>query len=357
MHVNRPLNGNAVRRILFIQLGDIGDVILTFPCIRALRENFPKARIVAAVRDRAAQLLEGCPWVDDSFSIGQDKRRWLEEISFQRRLLMNLRRSRFDLAIDMRTGDRGAILAILSGAPQRLGYHDYHGNLWRNRIFTHRAFCQYEFPEHVATYHLKLLKAFDLEVRDARPKITISSKKRFEAERLLRDNRIPMDRPLVALQPFSLWRYKEWGIEKYARLIERIHLECHVPVVLIGALDERIRAKAIIDMCRVKAYNLVGITTISLLPAVLKICRLFIGVDSAGQHIAAAVGTSTLGIYGPSSPASWAPQGDRHSVIQKKWLCIPCRRKGCGGTEISRCLQELDVEEVFPAVRKALSFG
>ncbi len=355
MQANRPLNKNNIRRLLLIQLGDIGDVVLTFPCVRALRENFPNARIVMAVRKKAAQLVEGCPWADGVIAIRKDKRRCLEGISCQRDFFLHLRRSHFDLAIDMRTGDRGAILAMLSGAPQRVGYHDYKGNLWRNRLFTHRAFCQYEFPEHVTAYHLKLLKAFDMEVSHPRPEMTISSKRLFEAEKLLGENGVPPDGPVVALQPFSLWGYKEWGIEKYARLIEKIHSEFHIPVVLIGSPDEKKRAKAIITECRERAYDLVGETTMSLLPAVLKICRLFIGLDSAGQHIAAAVGTPTLGIYGPSSPASWAPRGDRHSVIQKKWPCVPCRQKGCRDTGISRCLDELDVDEIFPAVRQVLS--
>ena len=125
--------------------------------------------------------------------------------------------------------------------------------------------------------------------------------------------------------------------------------------MLIGSPDEKEGAGSIIAECREKIYDLVGKTTMSLLPAVLKTCRLFVGLDSAGQHIAAAVGTPTLGIYGPSSPASWAPRGERHYVIQKKWSCVPCRRKGCQDTEKSRCLDDLNVDEVFAAVRRALS--
>jgi hypothetical protein len=80
--------------------------------------------------------------------------------------------------------------------------------------------------------------------------------------------------------------------------------------------------------------------------AVLKSCGLFIGVDSAGMHIAAAVGTPTVSIFGPSSAASWAPRGSRHKVVHGNLPCIPCRQKGCEGTEQSRCLDELSVNEL-----------
>jgi heptosyltransferase-3 len=87
-----------------------------------------------------------------------------------------------------------------------------------------------------------------------------------------------------------------------------------------------------------------------LLPAVLKACALFIGVDSAGMHIAAAVGTPTVSIFGPSAPASWAPRGPEHLVVHRNLSCVPCRQKGCDGKEQSRCLDDLTVAEVMSAV-------
>jgi heptosyltransferase-3 len=80
--------------------------------------------------------------------------------------------------------------------------------------------------------------------------------------------------------------------------------------------------------------------------ALLQKCQFFIGVDSAGLHIAAAVGTLTIGIFGPSSPVSWAPIGKRHLIVQKEMPCVPCWQKGCNNSEKSRCLDELTQEKV-----------
>ncbi|RLB31511.1 MAG: hypothetical protein DRG87_02270, partial [Deltaproteobacteria bacterium] len=102
-------------------------------------------------------------------------------------------------------------------------------------------------------------------------------------------------------------------------------------------------------------YNLAGKTTIGELAGVLKKCNLVIGIDSATIHIAAAVGTPTVSIYGPSAPVNWAPLGEQHLVIFKDLPCVPCRQKGCNHSGVSRCLQELEVGEVIEVLDKKIS--
>ena len=106
--------------------------------------------------------------------------------------------------------------------------------------------------------------------------------------------------------------------------------------------------------CGSGVFNLAGKTSLGELAAVLKHCHLFIGGDSAGLHIAAAVGTPTISLFGPSSPVSWAPIGEEHEVICKNWECVPCRNKGCQNREWSRCLEELTLEEVQPVVERQI---
>ena len=98
-------------------------------------------------------------------------------------------------------------------------------------------------------------------------------------------------------------------------------------------------------------YNFAGKTSINMFAAVLKACKLFIGGDSAGIHIAAAVGTPTVGIFGPASVSVWAPRGERHTVVYKKLPCTPCDLKGCESMGISKCLEKLTVDEVVSVVK------
>jgi heptosyltransferase-3 len=335
------------RSILLVQLGDIGDVVLSTPCIRALRENYPQARIVVAVWDKAAELLEGCPWLNQVIAVTKRSRSLWEEILFQIEFFRNLRSFHCDLAIDLRTGTRGAIMALISGASQRIGFYAEDGKLWRNRLFTGLLKREYTPDLHVADYLLGLLAAFGIRTEQRIPELAVAEEKQDRIRILLKNEAIPRDKMFVAVQPFSLWQYKEWGREKYIALIRGLVAEYGVAVLVTGSAEEKERAEEIVRGCGAGCYNLAGKTSIAMYAALLQNCRLLIGVDSAGLHIAAAVGTPTVGIFGPSSPVSWAPVGNQHLVVQKNWPCVPCRQKGCENSEMSRCLDELTLEEVM----------
>jgi heptosyltransferase-3 len=340
--------------ILLIQLGDIGDVVLTLPCVRALRENFPQARIAVAVRDKAAELLADCPWLDRVIAVTKPSGTLGEKIRLQNDFFRSLRSLHCDLAIDLRTGTRGAILAFLSGASQRIGFYAEDGRLWRNRLFTGLLQREYSPDLHVVDYLLCLLAAFGIPAERKPPELAVAVDKQERIRILLSEAAVPHDKIIVAVQPFSLWQYKEWGKEKYVALIRWLMAEYGVAVIVTGSAAEKDRAGEIVRGGEAGCYNLAGETSMADYAALLQRCRLFIGVDSAGLHIAAAVGTPTVGIFGPSSPVSWAPVGREHLVVQKNLPCVPCRQKGCGNSEKSRCLDELTLEEVRMRVESHL---
>lgn len=339
--------------ILLIQLGDIGDVVLTTPCIRALRTHFPQARLVVMVREKAAELLTDCPWIDEVISVRKAQGGIFGEIAGQLGFVRALRAHRFDLTFDLRTGTRGAILARLSGAPRRIGFFADNEAWWRNRLFTDLLYSNYTPDLHVKDHLLALLEAFGVTVQNRMPELIVSHAKLAEADQLLAG--IPMDSgPIVVVQPFSLWQYKELGREKYGAIIRWLVMKYRATVLITGGSAEYARAEEIKRDCNDGCSNLAGQTSLALYAALLKRCRLFIGVDSAGLHIAAAVGTPTVSIFGPSSPVSWAPQGESHRVVRKDFPCVPCRQKGCDGSGKSRCLDELTVEEILPMIAAQL---
>lgn len=339
-----------IRNILLIQLGDIGDVVLTFPPIRALREHFPQANIIVAVREKARELIDDCLWASGVISINKEKGRFFREIAYQRSFFSHVRKFHFDLAIDMRRGTRGAILAFLSGARQRVGFYDHKKGFWRNWLFSHLAFPEKEPDQHMGEYYLSLLQSYHLNTNNIWPELHVPYEKQQKAAALFRKEKIPSDRPVIALQPFSLWQYKEWGIAKCSQLSNWIVSEYKFPVIVIGSQEERGRAAEITKLCGNNVFNLAGETSLGMLGAVIKLCRLFIGIDSAGIHIAAAAGTPTVSIFGPSLFPTWAPRGKDHLVVHKDFPCVPCDEKGCYGSEFSRCLEELTVEEVKSVV-------
>ena len=329
---NLTLKG--IKSILLLQLGDIGDVVLSFPALRALRENFPNAKLVVAVRAKAAELVADCPWTN----------------AYQKDFFLRIWKYNFDLAVDLRNDRRGAILTLLSGARQRIGFYAQDGKLWRNRIYSHFPYVEGRPGQHMAEYYLNLVRAYDLETKNIWPELVIPEEKLKKALELFKAENILPDSPVIAIQPFSLWPYKEWSVNKYVDLIQRISDEYKFSIIITGSPDERVKAHDLITKSGRHVHNFAGKTTIGMLAAVLKICLLFVGGDSAGIHIAAAVDTPTVSIFGPMSSDAWAPRGTRHRVVQKQLPCVPCHQKGCQGSGYSRCLEELTVNEVVADV-------
>ncbi|MDG4476290.1 glycosyltransferase family 9 protein [Thiovibrio frasassiensis] len=299
-----------------------------------------------AVWDKAAELLEDCSWLDQVVAVTKRSRSRWDALRFQVDFFRTLRSSHCDLAIDLRSGTRSAILAFLSGASQRIGFYAADGKLWRNRLFTSLVHHDYTPDQHVIDYLLALLEAFGITTNQRSPELAVAATKQEAIRGLLEEAGVSQEKKLVAVQPFSLWHYKEWGEEKYISLIRWLVAEYGVAVLVTGSAVERERAEEIVRRCGAGCYNLAGKTSLATYAALLQKCHFFVGVDSAGLHIAAAVGTVTLGIFGPSSPESWAPKGGPHRIVQKKMDCVPCRQKGCDNSEKSRCLDELTQDEV-----------
>jgi heptosyltransferase-3 len=340
-----------IRNILLIQLGDIGDVVLTTPTTRALRNNFPASNLVVVTRERSKELLEDSPWVSRVVPLKQKNRKLGQEIAYQKSFFSQLRKNNFDVAIELRTGTRGAIISYLSGALYRIGRFADDGKLWRNRVFTHLVRPTNELNQYSAEHSLNILAPFNLKIESRTPELFVSAEKQRRADLILKHAGVHIDDPIIAVQPFALWKYKEWGMNKYVKLIDFIGTEYGFPILLTGSAEEMKRAEELANRCRVNVHNLAGRTSIGEYAGLLKACSLLIGGDSGGIHVAAAVGTPTVSIFGPSSALNWAPKGSQHHVIHKDWSCVPCRRMECEYSDVSKCLEELSVEEVISVIK------
>jgi len=347
---------NAINNILVIQLGDIGDVVQTFPCLVAIGKRYPEAKITVAVREKAAGLLMFCPAVNRVIAIARPSPSlpFLKRLSFYWHFFTQLRAQHFDVAIDMRTDDRGAFLCILSGAPQRLGFYANDGQLIRNRFFTSLLHPRCYPGIHINQYLFQLMSLLGIDNTNQQPRFVIPQEEKEKAALFLQQEGIDIERDIICLQPFSLRQYKELAPEKYVQLIQWLRATHDAQIIITGSPTERERATAIARCCDAGVWNLTGKTSINLYGAVLSLCRLFIGVDSAGQHIAAAADVPTVIIYGPSQAEAWAPRGEQHLIVQKDLPCVPCRRMGCDDTERSECLETLPLEEIIPAIQKQM---
>ncbi len=227
-------------------------------------------------------------------------------------------------------------------------------HFWRNWAFTHLADLPYQVGTYVADYYHQILQVVGLSAQPGPLRLWVDPGRQRRVDHLCQEAGFNPRSPYVVIQPFSLWSYKELPRNHYVQLIEAIHRQFDLPVVIVGAPTEREKAEAILDRCRSKAFNFAGKTSIGELAALLSRSLLFVGIDSSGLHMAAAVGCPTVGIFGPSAPASWAPRGEQHKVVQPDEPCVPCRNKGCQDTEVSQCLQRWPVENILPVIEGQL---
>jgi heptosyltransferase-3 len=202
-----------------------------------------------------------------------------------------------------------------------------------------------------------------------------TEKDRARSAALLAGVGIPAGAPYAILQPGSRWNFKCWTDAGNADLAAYLARKGVVPVLTSGPDPAEIaQVNRILDLVPPPVASLAGKMTFQELGALISGARLYIGVDSAPMHLAAAVGTPVIALFGPTGAFNWAPwEGidwgysethrrgtksvGRHVVIQKEWECVPCGQDGCEGTKKSRCMEEISVGEVTDAVDEVLSSG
>ncbi|MCL5885107.1 MAG: glycosyltransferase family 9 protein [Deltaproteobacteria bacterium] len=341
-----------------IQLGDIGDVVLATTTFRALKESYPSARLSVLVRKGYGSLLEADPRLHETIEVTKSAGKIAEIGRENIRLVRRLRRANYDLVVDLRTGDRGAILAFFTGAPVRVSLYGSDKSFWRNRIFTRLVFDPKPAPPPVhpgADQSLRLVRAIGVDTEDTAPRLCISRAAAGRVRELLAAENIGENDRWVTINPFSRWKYKEWGYGKWVEVIDWLWERRGFLSVLVGSREEAESAADIVGKCSGRARSLAGKTTLGELAALLCLGSLHLGVDSAAPHIAFAVGTPSVTIFGPSDWRSWTVPDDTHRIVTPDNPCVPCHRKGCDGTERSICLEELGAEKVKNAISEVIA--
>jgi heptosyltransferase-3 len=164
-------------------------------------------------------------------------------------------------------------------------------------------------------------------------------------------------REFVVVHPASRWLFKTWPAERSAQLMDRLAADGRRIVMTCGPADaEQALVRRIGSLTSAPVIDLGGLLSLKELAALTARARLFIGVDSAPMHIAAAVGTPVVALFGPSGDIEWAPWGVTHRVVAStRHACRPCGNDGCGGSKVSECLTTLPVARVLDEVRSLLN--
>lgn len=353
------LRHSSIQRVLLIRLRNIGDVLLTVPTIRAFREAFPRASISMVVNAGTEEMLTGNPILNEVLIFDP---RWKEfpfrkKIAKQMKFLWEIRRRHFDLAVNLTEGDRGAFFCWFSGAPRRVGVYHADSTLWWKKLIFHQLVRIPNWRAHVVEQTLEIPRSIGLPIQDKRLEIFYSPEDLEVLQRFLEGQGVARQERLVHIHPTSRWLFKCWRDDGMAKVIDEIQSKGLARVVLTSGGEEREIEKInhILEYCQTRPVNLAGKTTLKQLAALSQRSQLFIGVDTAPMHIAAAVGTPVIALFGPSGEFNWGPWGSGHVVIKKDWECRPCGKDGCQGSKRSRCLEEISEEEVLKEVFQVLA--
>lgn len=344
--------------ILVIKLRHLGDVLVTTPAITALKEAYPQSQITMVVNQGTEDMVRDNPCLSEVIALEREpKKKPLEELSYQLRLIARLRRKKFDLSIDFTGGDRGAILSFLSGAKERIGYHPKKQKQW----WWKKAFTQtVKTPgdnRHVIEHHLDAIRLLGINPPAMPLRFYWTPKDQETLNRILVEKGIKNQKPYVVVHPTSRWMFKTWRLEGYAEVIDYIQSKMGWAVMVTSGPDKKEldAVREITKRCRTKPLDLSGRLTLKQLGCLIAGGKFFFGVDSAPMHIAAAVGTPVIALFGPSGDHMWGPWGEGHLVIKKDWACRPCGEDGCQGSKVSKCLVEITTEEVISGMESLLN--
>ncbi|MDR1397035.1 MAG: putative lipopolysaccharide heptosyltransferase III [Desulfarculales bacterium] len=342
------LKGIIPRRILVCKFGRLGDVLMMTPFCKALKDLFPGVSITALVYASTKEIVANCPWVDDYILADGQSRSFMNKLRKDFNLPLKIRRGRFDLYFDFSNGERGAYLGFLSGIKRRVGFT-------KNDTPLLRYLIPYPVPRragmcHEVVNYLEQLEALGFQVQAPPLQWRPDQESLDAAEDILQSLAIE---DFVLIHPTSFWMFKAWEEDKNALVIDHL-VRLGFKVVLSAGPDGRELAYIDGIISRLSSpqgvINLAGKLTLTVLGALIGKARLFFGADSAPMHLAAAMGTPTVAVFGPSSEVSWHPWMVKHRLLIGPCPEHPCHRAGCNDSGISRCLTSLPVEPVLQAI-------
>ena len=332
----------SYRHILLIKPSSLGDIVHAMPTCAAIHRAYPKARLTWLVKREWAGLVERIDGVDRVWPVESTLQGWLSEVS-------PLRAEGFDLVMDLQGLFRSAAIGWLTGSPLLVGFaNGREGSPW----FYSRRVPVPQLEMHAVDRYLLVAKAVGA-VESGAPefRFRLPQTDYEEVDRLLSRSGVMPGTSWVALNVSARWPTKRWPAASFAEVADRLQQERFGAVVMIGGSEERADVAAVSAMMKTPVVDLAGVTTVGLLQALLSKASLLVTNDSGPMHIAAAVGTPAVALFGPTSAVRTGPYGAGHDVLTGRVPCSPCFSRTCHHTSHLACLTIITPDQVLSAVR------
>ena len=328
-------------RILLIRLSSLGDVVLTTPAIRAVRAHFPDAYIAMLVAKQSAEVLRENPHLDEIITfdrLAKDK-----DTGEMLRIIRRLRERKFTRAIDLQRKFRTEILMYCSGAAERVG---------KGRLCTVRV--QEQGNKHATGHYFDLLHAIGIPAEDQRLELFLAESERADAATRLDTAGVSDVGLKVGFFPGAGWKLREWMPERFAAIGDKLVERFNADVLIFGGQKETELVQTVANLMKAPAVPFAGDLQIRQLAACIEKCDLFLTNDTGPMHIAAAVGTPTVSLFGPGNHIRFQPLGAIHQMIRHDVPCSPCKQF-TDKCKDNICMKGISVDEVWESVSRALA--
>ncbi len=345
---------SRVKKVLVVKLRHQGDLLLTSPVFSLLKKNLAHAKIDAFIYSETLPMLEGHPAIDQFFLYdrGIKKSSFFVRIWKELKLLLEIRKQKYDLVLNLTEGDRGALIALFSQSRYKVGF-DPKGSGFRGKkkIYSHLVKSP-EGERHTVERQIDALRRIgifpDQQERDLTFHVPQSALDKMR--KLLGENGITGS--FFLIHPVSRWLFKCPPPAFTASLIDELKKK-NIPIVLSSGPDakEREFVQEILKKTSAQVLDLGGKISLKELGALIQLSRSLITVDSVPLHMASALKTPLVALFGPSSEKNWGPwMHPKACVVAQPFSCRPCHLDGCGGSKRSECLYTLSPSAVISAL-------
>jgi lipopolysaccharide heptosyltransferase II len=317
---NTFFSPEAIRRILFIRIDRIGDLVLSTPALRAIKDQYPLSELTVLTSSSNAPVIKPNPHVDRVLVLNP-RGRWMEWF----RSIKRLRADAYDLAVDPYQGYalKAALIAFLSGARFKIGYDSY-----GRGIFYNMTAMECEEPRHLIDVVLNVLKPIGIDTADRSPEMFITDEEKKLAQDWMEANRLGL-KPIIGVHPGAFYPTQRWSSKYFSELIRSIQINGEHDVIVFGGPGDTVIVDEILSGLDHNPRICTG-SDLRRFAAIVSRCGILICNNSGPLHVASALGIPTISFMGPTVKEIWSPIGHMHKVLRIDTLpCIGCDSGMC----------------------------
>ena len=330
------------KRILIVLHGSIGDVTRALPLAAMLRRAFPRAFLAWSIEPACFPLLQGNSAIDEIILL--ERQLWWKNAG---RFLARVRAGNFDLVLDLQRLFKSGFISWWSGAAQRIGFHRKDCKEF-NWVFNNLHIPPYGDGIPKLEHYLKFADYLGIE----RLRLEWNFNLTVEEQASITGHLSKIGGSFAVLFVGTRWQSKQWFPVQISQCADQLRRDYDLDVVLLGTKDDQVLAQEVVSLSSTKLTNLVGRTTLREAIGVIQRARIAVGPDTGLMHIAAALRTPVISLWGATRPQRTGPYGYGELVLQGRAPCVPCQRRTCAIGRI--CLQSITTEQLRAKIRTVL---